>query len=130
MTAMATPDIENLLARAQSEGVSLWPDGTSLHYRAPDRLAPDLRDLVVANKPALLARLAAWDAAEASRLEFATDGAVADSGVSGRDAEIAALAGECVAAHHVCDMPGVRRACALIAARVRQLSAKRTAEAA
>jgi len=116
-----------VLSALAVEGAALWPDGGSIHYRAPNPLSPFLRELVLANKPALLAHLAAWDAGGAIRLEEAADAVVAESGVSGRDPVIAGQAERCVRAHHAHDMARVRAACALIAERVRELITRRNA---
>ncbi len=119
--------IARALSLAKNERVGLWPEGGSVHYRSPAPISPDLRTAIVENKAALMARLAVWDGPEALRLMDAADGAVEASGVPGLEPGVHELAAKSVEAHHAHDMPGVRRACALIENRARRLAASRSA---
>ena len=114
--------IENVLFLAREAGVSFWPEGSGIHYRAPGPIPVPLRELVVAHKSALMAFLAIWDAVEASRLEYAADSLVEALGVNGRDPVIDEAASRCVTAHYACDMAGVRRECAMVEDRARKLA--------
>jgi hypothetical protein len=120
----AQSDLANLFTRVEAEGARLWSDGGSIHYRCPDPISPELRALIIANKPALLASLAVWDASEAMRLEHAADGFVERLSVPGSDSVLQELAGRCVEAHFAHDMTGVRATCALIEDRARKLIAE------
>lgn len=111
-----------LLADLEARGVRLWPESGGIHYRPAGTIPADLRAAVVANKPALLDRLAEWDEAAAVRLMSLTDGAVERLGANGDDGVIQALAVAGAAAHHGRDMAGVRKACALIEERALKLA--------
>lgn len=114
-----TPLFVNLLSRAEAAGVRLWGEGVDLHFRAPGSLPGDLRAQFIANKSALLALLAEWDAAAAMRLMHLADGAAEGCG---DDAEIQHQADHFLAAHLAGDMTGVRRACALVEDRARKIA--------
>ena len=113
-----TPPLVNLLSRAESAGVRLWGEGIDLHFRAPGSLPGDLRAQFIANKSALLAVLAEWDAPAALRLMHLADG-VADG--RGDDAAIQREADRFLSAYLAGDMAGVRKACALVEERARKL---------
>lgn len=122
--------IVNIIALATTERVGLWAQDEGIHYRSPQPISSELRELVLANKPLLLVRLSLWDAQEAIRLEEAADGLCESLCASGGDAVINREASRCVSAHHRHDMSVVRRACALIEDRARVLWAAGTQGAA
>ncbi|MBY0456758.1 MAG: hypothetical protein K2V38_05440, partial [Gemmataceae bacterium] len=115
---------------AEAARARFWPEAGGLHYRSPGPLPPALRELVLANRDALLARLGEWDGAEASRLMRAADDLVGELGVSGADPAIQEAAALCVGAHHREDMAGVRKGCALVEDRARKLARNEGARAA
>lgn len=121
----ATPPLENLLSLARTEGVGLWAQDGGVHYRSPGPISAALREAIVANRAALLVRLAEWDGAEAIKLMHETDGAVASSGVHVLDEAIQYEAARCAEFASRADMTSVRSACALIENRVRQLAGER-----
>lgn len=118
----ATGTPASLLANLESRGVRLWPEAGGVHYRPARSIPPDLRAAIVAHKPALLELLAAWDGPAADRLAFLADGEVARCGGCGDDPGIRAEAERFLAAWLARDMAGVRRACALVEERARQLA--------
>jgi hypothetical protein len=115
------------MARLVAAGVRLAPEGTGLRFWSATPLPPELRELIVAHKPAILAALSVWCSQRALALQTEADGLVADAGVSGHDPEISAAAERCVDAHRAKDMPGVRLACLTIAKRVHSLTVSRIA---
>jgi hypothetical protein len=116
------PHIDQILQRALSLAIHMWSDAGNIRYRSPNPLPLDLRELITDNKAALVARLTAWDATEAIRLEIAADGIVEQLHVSGRDAAIQQAAAECVVAHRLRDLASVRDFCQKIEIRARELS--------
>ena len=111
-----------LLADLEAIGVRLWTEAGGIHYRPPNSIPANLRDAVVANKPALLVALAEWDGPAALRLMHLADGVVEACGSCGDEREIQAHAGRLLAAYLAGDMTGVRKNCALVEERARRLA--------
>ena len=129
MTSPTCP-IEIIIQRSAELAVYLWPDRENIRYMSPNPLPHDLREFITGNKPALLVRLNTWDAKEAIRLQIAADGEVEKLRVPGSDPAIQEAAQECAEAGHRSDMAGVRKACAMVEARARELTNARTAQTA
>jgi hypothetical protein len=123
MTDASTQDIVNILTTAEAAGVWLWPDGEFIHHRAADVITPELREAIIANKPAILEHLRVWNAKEAIRLQEIADGTVESLGVDGRDHEIRIAAYEAFASSVFELMGGTRGGCAKVIARAKQLAA-------
>jgi hypothetical protein len=95
-----------------------------VRYWSPVPLSPELRELIVTHKAAIIAALSIWCPKRAVLLQVEIDGLVAELGVSGTDAEIVAAAGRYSQARDANDMAGVRLAVFAIERRARQLAAE------
>ena len=118
--AQPDPVAVEVLATLVNAGVRLAPNGPNVRYWSPAPLAPELRELIVAHKAAIIAALSIWCPKRALRLQVETDGLVADLGVDGTDPEIVAAAERYSAARDASDMAGVRLAVFAIEVRARK----------
>lgn len=108
------------MARLAKAGVRLAPDGSNLRFWAPEPLVPELRDSIVAHKPALLTYLAIWSGPRAIALEQEADALIERLGVSGADPAIQEAAAKCAAAGVAKDMAALRLAVFEVETRARK----------
>jgi hypothetical protein len=113
-----------VIAVAAARGVRVGVRDGRLTIRSAAPAPDDVKALVRAHRPALLAYLAAepWDLAAALHLMDQADAAVEQSGVSGTHPEVRAAAAAVCAASAAKDLAVVRAACAAMTTAVRRLA--------
>lgn len=121
-SAAIGPQVRDVMARLQAAGVRVSPNGANVRFSSPGPLAPELRELIVANKAALITALSVWCPVRAAQLQDEADGLVAELGVSGTDPEIAAAAERFHEAYQAQDMAGVRGAVHAVIDRAKRLA--------
>lgn len=115
--------VVEIMALCREAGVRLSPDGANLRCSSSEPLTPELRNLIVVNKAAIIASLSIWDARRAGSLFNEAYDLMVKLGASGMDSEIAAANTRHTEAYANQDMAGVRAACHAIVDRARKLAA-------